>query len=148
MMDRRLALLIVVILLAVAPPVLAQQETVVFRGDPFTRSLSNMEEDVRDDQAGVSPELVITNRNGEYFWASQDDAQLIHFEDGPHHVFISPSGGYIKILDTEAPGAEPIPLPRGAGSRRFVYVAHRIEGVHVLTTWGFGEQITPTRVGL
>ncbi len=145
MMSRRLAALVVaVVLLTVTPPVLAQQDTVVFRGDPVTRSLSSISEDVRDDQAGVSPELVITSRGDEYFWASQADEPLIHFEDGPHHVFISRSGGYIKILDTEAPGAEPIPLPRGWGSRRFVYVAHRIEGIHVLTTWGFGEQITPT----
>ena len=140
MMRSRLALAVVVIVLTPVPSLPQLQETVVFRGDPFTRALSRIDEDLRDNEAGLAPELVITNCNGEYFWTNQDDEPLLHFEDGPHHLFISQSGNYIKILDTEADGAEQLPVPEG--SPRFLFMSHRTEGIDVLTTWGFGEQIT------
>ena len=45
--------------------------------------------------------VVITIRDGRYYWISREGRELIHHRSGAFHYFIDPTGsGYVKVLDT------------------------------------------------
>ena len=85
-----------------------RQGTVVFHGTPFVRVLTNMAEDRREpltEDDKQQYQVLITKRNGDYFWSSREMTPVTHEIAGPYHWFISPTSGYVKILDTESPDA-------------------------------------------
>ena len=45
--------------------------------------------------------VIITRRDGRYFWTSREGRELVYHASGAFHYFIEPrGGGYIKVFDT------------------------------------------------
>ncbi len=79
--------------------------------------------------------VVITTRDGRYYWISREGRELIHHRSGVFHYFIDPTGGgYVKVVDT---GLLPESL-RDPGPR-VQYLEHVTLGLHTITYWGASE---------
>ena len=76
--------------------------------------------------------LVITTRNGRYFWSSREGRELRHSGSGPTHYFIDPrGGGYVKVLDTAG-----LPDFLSEPGPRFRYMEHLTLLLGTITYWG------------
>ncbi len=79
--------------------------------------------------------VVITIRDGRYYWISREGRELIHHRSGVFHYFIDPTGGgYVKVFDT---GLVPESL-RDPGPR-FQYLEHVTLGLETITYWGASD---------
>ncbi len=79
--------------------------------------------------------VVITIRDGRYYWISREGRELIHHRSGAFHYFIDPTGGgFVKVFDT---GFLPESL-RDPGPR-VQYLEHVTLGLETITYWGASE---------
>jgi hypothetical protein len=68
--------------------------------------------------------VIITRRDGRYFWSSRENRELIYHHSGAFHYFTDlTGGGYIKIIDTAM-----LPDSMHGPGPRFRYMEH-------LTLW-------------
>lgn len=79
--------------------------------------------------------VVITVRDGRYFWTSREGAELVHSRFGAFDWFKDPGGGgYVKVLD-----AERLPEFLRDPGPRFVYMEHLTIWLGTITYWGSSE---------
>ena len=134
----RLLLSVIILLVFAAPSVSAQ---LVLNAAPTVRVVSGDASTERTVlPAGEQEEfrVVITTRNGRYFWASREGAELVHSTSGSFHWFKDPGGGgYVKILDQES---QPEFL-RDPELPRFLYMEHLTVMLGTITYWGSADTL-------
>ncbi len=83
-------------------------DTIVFGGLPISRIYNNSKETLRYNFSDVDKPnqerrenaVMITKRDGKYYWGSRKGIELIHRKDGAYHQFIDPiTGSYVKIAN-------------------------------------------------
>lgn len=115
------------------------QETIVFSGYPVSKVESGIEATTRSEMTGAQSSeyrVLIVKRGTKYYWASREDRELMHFQSGIAHWFISESSGYIKIID-------PSLMLGNAGADQYVYIEHMTLLVDTITYWGSGTELSP-----
>ena len=113
------------------------QEQIVFAGTPLTRvesDIENTERSVLDSHQIEEYRVLITKRDGRYFWWSRERKELMYFKSGIAHWFVSPTSGYIKIIDPSLRSSSDIP-------NQYYYVEHLTLLTTTLTYWGSGEDL-------
>ncbi|MDA1064067.1 MAG: hypothetical protein O2907_07025, partial [Proteobacteria bacterium] len=96
------------------------QDSIVFAGLPFTKVESNAEATTQYEMSDAQSQeyrVLIVKRGGKYYWASRDNRELMHFQSGVAHWFVSEASGYVKIVDTSL-------IPGNESSGGFVYIEH------------------------
>ena len=79
--------------------------------------------------------VVITTRDGRYYWISREGRELIHHASGAFHYFIDPTGGgYIKVFDTSL-----VPEFLRDPGPRFQYFEVLSLWLGTITYWGASE---------
>ena len=113
---------------------------VVLNAAPTVRVVSGEESTERTVLTEAEQEefrVVITTRDGRYFWESREGAELIHFTSGAFHWFFDPGGGgYIKVLDNELIVPQEVRDP----GPRFLYMEHLTLWLGTFTYWGSTER--------
>ena len=116
------------------------QETIVFTGYPTTTVQSGTDYTTHVDLNGAKSSeyrVLIIARGGKYYWASRENKELMYFQHGITHWFISKTSGYIKIIDPSLiPGNE-----EGVG--QYVYMEHLTILLDTITYWGTGSELAP-----
>lgn len=83
-------------------------ESLVLNGTPVTKVSSSFEDTHRiilSESEQNEFQLLITSKDGTYYWASRDNRELILKISGAIYIFLDPmGGGYIEILDTNMEG--------------------------------------------
>jgi len=113
------------------------QETIVFSGYPASRVESGFDSTAQETltaEQSTEYRVLIVKRDGKYYWASRENKELLHFQSGLAHWFISPSSGYIKIID-------PSLSFENQETTQFVYMEHLTLVLATITYWGTGEQL-------
>ena len=133
----RLLVSVIILLAFAAAPVTAQ---VVLNAAPTVRVVSGdaaTERTVLSEGEQEEFRVVITTRNGRYFWASREGAELVHSTSGAFHWFWDPGGGgSVKILDQEL--LQPAAL-RDPELPRFLYMEHLTLWLDTITYWGSAD---------
>jgi hypothetical protein len=117
---------------------LPAEDQVVFSGSPISKvesdstSTSRFELSLADVAKYV---LLITMKDGKYYWASPENRELKHFRSGAFHWFISESSGYIKLVDRRLLLDEENP--------QYLYMEHLTLHLGTITYWGTGENFAP-----
>ena len=85
--------------------------------------------------------VVITARDGRYFWISREGRELSHSASGVFHWFMDlQGGGYVKVLDTHLlPDSLRDPGPR------FQYMEHRTFFLGTFTVLGDDRHVSVRR---
>ncbi len=79
--------------------------------------------------------VVITTRDGRYYWISREGRELMHHRSGVFHYFIDPTGGgYVKVVDTDL-----LPESLRDPGPRVQYLEHVTLGLGTITYWGASE---------
>ena len=79
--------------------------------------------------------VVITTRDGRYYWISREGRELIYHASGAFHYFIDPTGGgYIKVFDTSL-----VPEFLRDPGPRFQYFEVLSLWLGTITYWGASE---------
>jgi hypothetical protein len=115
------------------------QETIVFSGYPISKVESGMEATAQTalgETQSNEYRVLIVKRDGKYYWASRENKELMHFQSGIAHWFVSQSSGYIKIVD-------PSLLPGNEGTNQYVYMEHLTLVLDTITYWGIGNALAP-----
>ena len=133
------ALFLAISLFGVSVGQTSAEDKVVFSGVPDSRVISGVDKQSRavlSNAERAEYRVVITKRDGKYYWTSREDKELFHFESGVFHWFIAPTSGYIKLVDraflmdkTDTPG--------------YLYVEHLTLWLDTYTYWGVGERFDP-----
>ena len=133
----RLLVSVIILLVFAAPSVSAQ---LVLNAAPTVRVVSGdsaTERMVLSESEQEEFRIVITTRNGRYFWASREGAELVHSTSGAFHWFWDPGGGgSVKILDQEL--LQPAAV-RDPERPRFLYMEHLTVMLGTITYWGSTE---------
>lgn len=80
--------------------------------------------------------VIITKRDGQYFWTSREERELVYRPSGAFHTFIDPrGGGYVKIFD-----ADTLPASVRDPGPRFHYMEHLTLWLGTITYWGTADQ--------
>lgn len=116
----------------------AAAETVVFSALPSSR-VSSTDTSTKREMLTADKQkeyrLVITKRDGKYYWASRENRELYYTLSGVFHIFIDlRGGGYVKIFDRK--------LLREAGPN-FGYLEHNHLWLDTITYWGDGSAFEP-----
>lgn len=131
----RLAFLLAILLFA--SPGIAQ--TIVLTAKPTAKVESgdaSTERYVLSESEREKYRVIITRRDGRYFWSSRENRELIYQPSGALHYFIDPSGsGYVKILDTHM-----LPESMRDPGPRFRYMEHLTLWLRMITYWGATDQ--------
>ena len=73
--------------------------------------------------------LLITKKNGEYYWESRGNRKLIHTRSGAFDLFIDPKGGgYIKVVDQK--------FLMEKDTKGVIYFEHMSLLMGTITYWG------------
>jgi hypothetical protein len=134
----RYALFLVISVFGVSVGQTAAENEVVFIGYPDSRIISGTDKQIRtvlSNAERTEYRVVITKRDGKYYWTSREDKELIHFESGVFHWFIAPTSGYIKLVESL--------LVDKTDTPRYVYVEHLTLRLDTYTYWGSGESFNP-----
>lgn len=81
--------------------------------------------------------LLITEEDGNFFWASRDNRPMIHTQSGMFHYYIAVDGaGYVKVWDATvfAKKGEPPVFP---------YLENLSIMLNTITYWGSANAFTP-----
>lgn len=123
-------------------PTLSLSENLVLNGIPVSKVSSSFEDTHRfilSESEQNEFRLLITNKNGKYYWASRGNRELILKISGMIYIFIDPSGGgYIEILDTKI-----VPEFSQANGKRFLYKEHLRNFLTNITYWGYANEFSP-----
>jgi hypothetical protein len=133
----RLALFLILLV-----PTLAYSEIVVLNAVPDSKVISSSDgtERITLSQSQRNEfRLLITQKNGKYFWSTRENKELILQMSGAVHIFIEPGGaGYIEVFDTTY-------LPKSAQpeGKRYLYKEH-LRNFHTnITYWGQADEFNP-----
>jgi hypothetical protein len=126
------------LLLITVPSLARADERLVFSGTPTVKvesasHASNRVELTPQEQAEYR--VLITARNGKYYWASRENKELFHFRSGAFDWFVAPGSGYIKVVDRTY-------MLQEAGPR-YLYMEHMTLLLSTITYWGGGEHFQP-----
>jgi hypothetical protein len=84
-------------------------------------------------------QILITKRQGRYFWASRDHRELFYHPSGIYHFFLDPIGaGYIKVEDQNL-----LPESLRDPNPSFRYYEHLNQGLATITYWGSTDSFSP-----
>ncbi len=115
------------------------EEIIVFSGYPASKIESGFDNTAQSnltEEQAIEYRVLIIKRDGKYYWASRDNKELVHFQSGIAHWFISPTNGYIKIID-------PTLVAGGQDPAQFVYMEHVTLILETITYWGAGDELAP-----
>jgi len=107
-------------------------EVVIFEGIPLVRNLSSVNSTAnqkmsKTEQRGYK--VIITKKDGEYIWLSQERRALKYRTNRVYHFFVADRGDYIRIA----------PNPEGG----YLYMEHLTDGFNIITHWGVGDKFEP-----
>ena len=113
----------------------------VFEARPTVRIDASKEGAVRETLSRLDQErtrITIVWRDGKYFWASRDAAELtLQGRSGPTYLFAEPHGaGYVKIFDTHV-----FPESVRVAGRRYLFMEHVHLGLGTITYWGSCDEL-------
>ena len=123
-------------------PKLSFSENLVLNGTPVTKVSSSFEDTHRiilSESEQNEFRLLITSKDGTYYWASRGNRELILKISGAIYIFLDPmGGGYIEILDTKI-----VPEFSQANGKRFLYKEHLRNFLTNITYWGYTNDFNP-----
>lgn len=114
------------------------EERIVFSGTPTVKVESASHASNRLElttQEQTEYRVLITVRDGKYYWASRENKDLIYFRSGAFDWFVAPGSGYIKVVDRKYLLQEDGP--------RYLYMEHMTLLLSTITYWGGGEHFQP-----
>ena len=89
-------------------PKVSYSENLVLNGIPVSKVSSSFEDTHRfilSESEQNEFRLLITSKDGTYYWGSRGNRELILTISGAIYIFLDPmGGGYIEILDTNMEG--------------------------------------------
>jgi hypothetical protein len=130
---RRSFLIVVAVVVATAAH--ADVET-VFRGRPSVQIVQGGDESNRSVLSAEKAEqydCVISQINGEYFWATRENRPLVRIDKGAYVTFIAPGAGYVKVVKPELKEAASL---ADAAAGKFDYIEHLTMGITTVSYYG------------
>jgi hypothetical protein len=130
--------IIISILLITASSLARAEERLVFSGTPTIKVESAPQAANRVElttQEQTEYRVLITARDGKYYWTSRENKELFHFRSGAFDWFVAPGSGYIKVVDRRYLLQEDGP--------RYLYMEHMTLLLNTITYWGGGEHFQP-----
>ncbi len=118
---------------------LAEEARVVFEGTPTYRTITSPEttERVRlDPKYALRKRLIITQRNGKYYWASRENGLLVRTESGSYITYIAADGtGYVRTSSPEMYALKK-KLPPEAQVQEVDYMEHLVSMFDSIVFYG------------
>ncbi|MDP6580003.1 MAG: hypothetical protein QF681_05040 [Vicinamibacterales bacterium] len=130
-------LVLTLLVAAVAAPLAAAQPTTVFHGRPGLKiSEGGMERvpTMLNEAIGATLEVVITEENGRYFWASRQNTEMGAVSNSAFTTFIALNGsGYVRVKSENIAETGFRVTPT---EQRFDYVEHIPLGLNSVIYYG------------
>ena len=114
------------------------EERLVFLGMPFSQVKSDMTSTNRvvlDEKKSEEYKVIITKKNGKYFWKSRRNMELYYVQSGAFDWFFAPTSGYVKILDRKKLGE--------VDSPQYIFMEHMSLAFGTVTYRGAGKILAP-----